>query len=153
MALAWASTSQKNGNVTFVACTRDNKPVVLKLDGSSILWEPSCYQGDGTELRRNITFRATDSIAQQLQEMEHGLENSCIKDGAVKCKISMDKVRVYDTSNNRTEPPATWRGTDCHVVIQVRGKWATRTQSGLCLEVTDIQLLARVEQPSPFAPC
>jgi hypothetical protein len=149
----WASTSRKNGNVTFTACTRENRPITLRLAGSTILFEPSVYGGDGTELRRSICFKASDSITQQLLEFEVGLTNSCVKDEVVKAKISMDKVRVWDQCNHRIEAPEQWRGHECNVVFHLRGKWETKSQSGLCLEVTDIQLLARVEPPSPFAPC
>ncbi len=86
--------------------------------------------------------------------MERALEGNvspCIRDDLIRCKISMDKVRIYDTARERIEAPKAWRGWHVNAMIKVRGKWQTRTQTGLCLETTDIQLLEEAREPAcPF---
>ena len=43
------------------------------------------------------------------------------------------------------------RGWTANAMVTVRGRWETRTMTGLCLETTDVQLLEGVSEPeSPF---
>jgi hypothetical protein len=150
----WASTSQKNGSVSFTACSFGGKPIVLKAENARIVFEPSVYGGDGSELRKNICFtNVPDDIMANVQAMEGSLESpcSCAKEDLLKAKVSFDKVRIFDASRNRTGPPETWRGWEVNAMIRVRGKWETRTQCGLCLELTDIQLLREANEATcPF---
>ncbi len=153
--LDWANSSAKNGNVTFTACSANGKPVQLRLENVRIVWEPSAYGGDGSENRLSICFTASADVIQSVQAMEQVLGGSvlcsCIKDGNIKCKVSMDKVRVFDATRNRVQIPDAWRGWNVNAIVTVRGMWATRTQTGLCLETTDIQLLQPASEPAcPF---
>jgi len=149
----WA-TAQKNGNVTFTACRHNGKPIQLRIDHTRILWEPSCYGGDGTEIRKNICFTITDEAKQTIQAMEESLSgkvSSCVKEDTLKAKISMDKVRFFDVTHNRIEAPKTLRGWTVNVMLTIRGRWDTRAMTGLCLETTDIQLLEEASEPKcPF---
>ena len=150
MALSFASTSSKNGSVTFTGCS-DRK---LVLTGVEVLFEPSAFGGDGTETRLGICFKVPLEIAEQVLAFETQLQgnvSSCVKEETLKAKISTDKVRIYDGSKKRSSLPSSWKGTICNVSINIRGKWATRTQTGLSLEVTDVQLLEeKSEPPFPF---
>ena len=150
--LDMAKSSAKNGNVTFTACSAN---VQLRLENACIAWEPGIYGGDGSENRVNICFTATGEATQLVhaaeQELGGGMLCSCLKDGNIRCKVSMDKVRIYDASRNRVDKPYTWKGWNVNAVVVVRGTWATRTQVGLCLETTDIQLLQPASEPAcPF---
>ena len=80
--MEFSSASKKNGNVTFTAIA---KPLHIRLDDAQILWEPSAYGGDGTELRQNITLTVSDEMRQRVEAMEATLNNptSCQKDNAV----------------------------------------------------------------------
>ncbi len=151
----WSRTSQKNGSVTFTACSSEGKPVLLKLVNARIAFEPSVYGGDGTEMRKSICFtQVQDDAMAIVKAMEETLEEgpcSCVKEDLLKTKVSIDKVRIFDASRNRTEPPKTWRGWEVHALVSTRGKWETRTQHGLCLELTDIQLLQEASEATcPF---
>ncbi len=150
----WSSTAQKNGSVTFTACRRNGKPIQLRVDAGRIVWEPSCYGGDGTELRKNICFTVTDEVRQMIQSMEETLPgnvSTCVKEDTLKTKISMDKARFFDVTHNRIEAPSMLRGWTANAMVTVRGRWETRTMTGLCLETTDVQLLEGVGEPeSPF---
>ena len=157
MQVDWSRTSQKNGSVTFCPCASGGKPILLRLEDVRIAFEPSCYGGDGTELRKNICFaNAPEDIKQIVGDMEQSLAFnppccSVLKDDLLKAKVSVDKVRIFDADRNRVEPPKTWRGWQVNAVIKVRGKWETRTQCGLCLELTDVQLLHEAsEAVCPF---
>ncbi len=151
----WSKTSQKNGSVTFTACSSEGKPILLKLENVRIAFEPSVYGGDGTELRKNICFtRVQDDIMSAVKAMEESLASpacSCVKEDLLKTKVSLDKVKIFDASRNHTEQPKTWRGWDVNAMVRIRGKWETRTQCGLCLELTDVQLLQEASEATcPF---
>ncbi len=145
MQVDWSRTSRKTGSVTFTACSSAGKPLLLRLENTRIAFEPSVYGGDGTELRKNLCLtRVQDDILATVKAMEETLESpcSCVKEDLLKTKVSLDKVKIFDASRNRTEPPKTWRGWDVNAVVRIRGRWETRTQCGLCLELTDVQLLS-----------
>ena len=150
----WSSTAQKNGNVTFTACRRNGKPIQLRIDGARIVWEPSCYGGDGTEIRKNICFNVTDEVRHTIQAMEESLPgnvSTCLKEDTLKTKISMDRARFFDVAHNRIETPKMLRGRTANAMVTIRGRWETRTMTGLCLETTDIQLLEEASEPKcPF---
>ena len=131
----WSRTSQKTGNVTFTSCSSEGKPILLKLVNARVAFEPSVYGGDGTEMRKSICFtHVQDDAMASVKAMEETLEEgpcSCVKEDLLKTKVSIDKVRIFDASRNRTEPPKTWRGWEVNALIRIRGKWETRTQHGL----------------------
>ena len=155
MTADWARASQKNGSVSFTACSCEGKPILMKLENVRVAFEPSVYGGDGTELRKNICFtQVQDDIMAAVRGMEESLESpacSCVKDDLLKAKVSLERVKVFDASKNRTEPPKIWRGWEVNAMVRIRGRWETRTQCGLCLELTDIQLLQEAgEAACPF---
>ncbi len=155
MQVDWSRTSRKTGSVTFTACSSAGKPLLLRLENVRIAFEPSVYGGDGTELRKNLCFtQVQDDILTTVKAMEESLESpacSCVKEDLLKTKVSLDKVKIFDASRNRTEPPKTWRGWEVNAMARIRGKWETRTQCGLCLELTDVQLLQEASDAAcPF---
>ncbi len=151
----WSRTSQKNGSVTFTACSSEGKPILLKLVNVRIAFEPSVYGGDGTEMRKSICFtQVQDDALAIVKAMEETLEEgtcSCVKEDLLKVKVSLDKLRIFDESRNRPEPPKTCHGWEVNAMVRIRGRWETRTQQGLCLELTDIQLLQEASEATcPF---
>ena len=122
----------------------------ILLSEATVVYEPSVYGGDGSEQRRNIVLTLPPGAAQPIQELEAGIGPrlvSSMKDGTVRAKIMMPTVRVYDSKKTLIDHPK-WRGCVVNAVIVVKGKWATRTQTGLCMEVTDLQVLDA--QACPF---
>ncbi len=155
MKAEWSSNIHKTGSVSFTACSSEGKPIILRLENVRIAFEPSVYGGDGTEVRKNICFtQVQDDILATVKAMEESLEStacSCVKEDLLKTKVSLDKIRIFDASRNRTEQPKTWRGWKVNAMILIRGKWETRTQCGLCLELIDIQLLQEASEATcPF---
>ena len=143
----WSRTSKKTGSVTFTSCSSGGKPLQLRLENVRLAYEPSVYGGDGTEVRKNICFtNVPDDIKSAILAMEASLAFnapvcSAVKDDLVKAKISLDKVAIFDDAREITDAPKNWREWDVSAIIQVRGRWETRTQCGLSLEVTAVQLL------------
>ena len=150
MALDWG-TAQKNGSLVFTPCVR---ALQLRLESVEIQYEPSVYGGDGTELRRNIVFaNISDEARQKVEALEAIVPNanSCIKEGALKCKISMDKVRIFDAARNRIDQPKSFKGWTVNAQVVVKGKWETKNMCGLCIEAQDIQFLQpNLEPECPF---
>jgi hypothetical protein len=123
----------------------------ILLSEATIVYEPSVYGGDGSEQRKNIVLTLPPGAAQPIQELEAGIGPrlvSSMKDGTVRAKIMMPTVRVYDSDKNLVDHPK-WRGCVVNAVIVVKGKWASRTQAGLSMEVTDLQVLD-AQQACPF---
>ena len=151
----WSHNTHKTGSVSFTACSSEGKPIILKLENVRIAFEPSVYGGDGTELRKSICFtQVQDELLATVKAMEATLDSpvcSCVKEDLLKVKVSLDKVKVFDASRNRAEHPKAWRGWEVNAMTRIRGRWETRTQCGLCLELTDIQLLQEAsEAVCPF---
>jgi hypothetical protein len=129
----------------------------IMLSGASVVYEPSVFGGDGTEARKNIVFAIEDaSETAQITVMENALTNSkllvsALKDGTLKAKICLGSVRVYNANRDQIAPPDTWRDSVVNASITVKGIWCSRTQTGLSMEVTDIQLMDKIPQrPCPF---
>ena len=115
----------------------------ILLREANVVYEPSVYGGDGSEQRKNIVLTLSSEEAKLIQELEAGIGPrlvSSMKDGTIRAKIMIPTVRVYDAKKKPIEHPK-WKGRVVNAVILVKGKWATRTQTGLCLEVTDLQVL------------
>ena len=138
-------------NVTFEKLAEQK----IMLNSSSVIYEPSVFGGDGSESRKNIVFSIHPDVAQQIQDLEATIDTkkliSAIKDGTIKAKLNLPTVRVYDTEKNVTQQPDKWRDCVVNAVILIKGKWTSKTQSGLSMEVTDLQILDHIKQPDcPF---
>ena len=76
---------------------------------------------------------------------------SCIRVDNLRCKISMDKVQIFDQTDALVvAPPVIWRDLRVSVVVLLRGRWSTKTQSGLSLEVVDVQWTPDTPPRCPF---
>ena len=132
-----------------------NPLVTLPLTGVRVVYEPCVYGGDGSEIRKNIVFEVAAEALETIRGYEASIDTSrlcsCIKDDALKCKISMDKVRIFSQSNAPMAPPETWRDLKVNAVVLLKGRWSTKTQTGLSLEVVDVQLTPHTPPKSPFA--
>ena len=109
--------------------------------------------GDGTENRVNICLKVCDFVEQSVLDMENeaGVSCSCLKGGVLKAKMNIDRMRFFDKAKESTNKPDKLRGFEVNALAHVRGKWSTKTSSGLSIELTDIQILERSEQETcPF---
>ena len=149
----WSTQSRKTGNVTFTACSQAGKPILLKLEGVRIPFEPSAYQLDAATTRKTICVAgATDDVIETIRalETEIGATSSAVRENLLRFKFDQQKVRIWDSNGCRIEAPEKMRGWTANVQAQVRGKWTPRSGSGLCVETTDIMLLR--EAPEPECP-
>ena len=137
-------------NVTFEKLAAQR----ICLSEATVMYEPSVYGGDGSEPRKNIVLTVDEETMAPIRELEAGIDSrklvSVIKDGTLKVKMTMAGVRVYDTEKNLVEHPAQWRDCMVNAIIQVRGKWTSKTQSGLSMEVTDLQIIGERKPKCPF---
>ena len=134
-----------------------NPPVTLTLVGARAVYEPSVYGGDGSEIRKNLVLEVTPDIIREIRGHEAKIDPSrlcsCIKEETMKCKINMEKVRVFDHANAPQPLPVTWRDQTMNVVVLLKGHWSTKKLAGLSLEATDVQLTFQTHAKSPFAEC
>ena len=130
-----------------------NPLVTLPLSGARVIYEPSVYLGDGTEVRKNIVPEVPTEALEIVRRHETSIDASrvcsCIKDDALKCKISMDKVRTFDERNAPVAPPEIWRDLTVNAVVLLKGRWSTKTMTGLSLEVVDVQLTPHAPPKCP----
>ena len=156
----WSDRSYKTGAVTFTACSPEERPgteyFTLKLENVRIPFEPSCFQGNGSETRLTMCFSGVDEkLRQQLAAIEKdiGATTSCLKnEDLLRCKIKMDKVDCCDADCMRIELPKALRGCTVNASVWLRGKWSTaqgdgvaRSACGLSIEVTQLQILGSKE--------
>ena len=131
-----------------------NPLVTLPLSGARVIYEPSVYLGDGTEVRKNIVLEVPAEALEIIRGHETSIDASrlcsCIKDDSLKCKISMDKVRTFDERNAPVAPPEIWRDLTVNAVVLLKGRWSTKTMTGLSLEVVDVQLTPHAPPKCPF---
>ena len=140
--------------VTFEAM---NPPTSLILSNVTVVYEPSVFGGDGTEVRRNIVFEVPPDVAQAVRTFESPLDPrrlcSCIKDdNRLKCKIQMDKVSVYDVDRGSVPLPDEWRGLNVNAIVTVKGMWSTKQHVGLSIEAHSVQVLGAGYQTPPECP-
>ena len=155
MTLIFADKAKQVGATAYTPCP---KWTSFRIDGATILYEPGVYQGDGTENRVNLCVRSEEGV-ERLLEYEESLTGSvcsCVKGEGetqhVKAKLLWDRIRFFDMSNARVSRPPTLRGFRCNLIFAIKGKWTSHGQTGLSVEVSDIQLLEPQEEDykSPF---
>ena len=159
MSLIFADKAKQMGATAYTPCA---KWETFRVDRGMILFEPGVYQGDGSENRVNVCVSSPEAV-DCLQEFEKQLEGnvcSCVKERDnllqhVKAKLIWDRIRFFNAENEKVSKPPKLSGYICNVIFAIKGRWASHGQTGLCLEVTDIQLLEPREQEyeykSPFA--
>ena len=131
-----------------------NPPETVTLEGVQILYEPSVFGGDGTEVRKNIVFAVPPSMVAHMEHLEASIDAnrrcSSLKGDALRCKINMDSVNVYDADRAQTRHPEVWRGRAVNALVALKGKWSTHTQTGYTIEVQALQLLDDMPPECPF---
>ena len=155
MALIFADKAKQMGATLFTPCP---KWKTFRVDNCTILWEPGVYQGEGTENRVNVCIQNDEAMAKLLdfEKCLSGSICSCVKgedeQQHIKCKLIWDKIRFFDLTNERVNKPPKLAGYRCNLVFNIKGKWASHGQTGLSLEVSDIQLVEpqELDYKSPF---
>ena len=116
------------------------------------------YQGEGTENRVNVCVKSEEAVSKVLdfEKCLSGSICSCVKGEDelqhIKAKLIWDKIRFFDMENERVNKPPKLGGCCCNLIFNIKGKWASHGQTGLSLEVSDIQLVEpkELDYKSPF---
>ena len=147
--------SVKRGPITFTSATFDGEPIKILIEDCHVLFTPNVYKGDGSETRLNLCLKESGLGASKIQIHEASLEgNVCsnVREDYIKCKINLNNLSLYDIENKKIDnEDIDWVNLRCNALIHVKGKWESKTQIGLQLECTDLQILPNGEKISPFA--
>ena len=136
--------------VTFTAL---NLPVIMTTATS--LYTPSVFGGSGAERKLNLVLSVEDSVRDQILALEKQLDlgpSACsvFKNGALKCKIDLDRLNTFDESHQPFKPTLQqYAGVEVQVRLELRGTWKTATSAGLSIRCTDVRFCGE-GKASPF---
>ena len=78
--------------------------------------------------------------------------SSAIKEDYIKCKIDLNTLSLFNEGNIKIDnKDIDWINLRVNALIHVRGRWESKSQVGLQLQCTDLQILRDEERNSPFA--
>ena len=147
--------SVKRGPIIFTPCSLDNEPIKILIEDCHVLFTPNVYKGDGTETRLNLCLQESGSGAIKIEHHESQLEGdicSVVKENYIKCKINLNDLSLYDKQNKKVKnSDVDWVNLRCNAIIHIKGKWESKSQIGLQVDCTDLQILPQNEKKSPFA--
>ena len=123
----------------------------LAISGARIVFEPTAY--DGSESSRvNFVLEVSAEESQVVREWEQSIDGtkvlcSALTAHGLKAKINKDTVRCWE-DKKRASLPGDLKDKACNAMIQWTGTWATKNQQGLCLKVTDVEIMEQeIEYP------
>ena len=123
----------------------------LTVAGARIVFEPTAY--DGSESSRvNFVLEASEEECQVVREWEQSISGSKSLCSALTpngLKVKLDKTGVRCWENKQRAPlPEILKDKACNAMIQWTGTWETKNQRGLCLRVTDVEIMEQeIEYP------
>ena len=136
--------------VTFTAL---NLPAIITTATS--LYAPSVFGGSGVERKLNLVLSVEDSVRDELLALEKQLDLgasvcSVFKNGALKCKIDLDRLNTFDENHQPFTPTLSqFAGVEVQVRLELRGTWKTATSAGLSIRCSDIRFIGE-NRVSPF---
>ena len=123
----------------------------LTISGARIVFEPTAY--DGSESSRvNFVLEANEEESKVVREWEQSTDGakalcSALTPNGLKVKINKDTVRCWE-DKKRVPLPGNLKDKACNALIQWTGTWTTKNQRGLCLKVTDVEIMEQeIEYP------
>ena len=155
------------------------KPLSLKLGqdlgSTTVIFEPSVYNGTGEETRKGIVLRISDDDFSAMVEFEQWCVNALRatnptvdslwsasakksdKWGSqLKAKINLQPGKwgttFYNEAKELCDQPEEWRGLPVSLVLQVRGCYIQRQSIGLLIDVTHLQYKDLPEEPPHKCP-
>ena len=96
--------------VTFVAVPKQH--FIVK--GARILDEPSIFNGNGQEVRKNLVLSVDQVTRDQFTAIDTQLQLgetlcSVVKPESIRVKVDMEQVRLFDSEHNQISPPKSGR--------------------------------------------
>ena len=147
--------SIKRGPIIFTPCSLDNEPIKILIEDCHVLFTPNVYKGDGTETRLNLCLQESGIGASKITQYESFLDGdicSAVKENYIKYKINLNNLSLYDIDDKKIDNnDIDWVNLRCNAIIHIKGKWESKTQMGLQVDCTDLQILPQNEKLSPFA--
>jgi hypothetical protein len=137
--------------------TEGGNYMVFRLN-TRILYEPSIFQGDGTEPRRGIVLAllpeeaknvaAFEKTIRELNSIQPDKWQSCVRDlgasgKALKCKIDLIGPRACkfsDTDGAEAELPEVFKDREVEVAVLVRAFYTQKDVGGLIMDVVAMKL-------------
>ena len=123
----------------------------LAISGARIVFEPTAY--DGSESSRvNFVLEVNEEESKVIKEWEQSIDGtkalrSALTHNGLKAKINKNTVRCWE-DKKRAPLPGDLKDKACNALIQWTGTWATKSQQGLCLKVTEVEIMEQeVEYP------
>ena len=123
----------------------------LTITGARIVFEPSAYNG-GESSRVNCVLEASEEELKVVRTWEQSTDRtetlrSDLTPNGLKVKIDKATVRCWEDKKGTTLPE-NLKDKTCNAIIQWTGTWATKNQRGLCLKVTDVEVMEQeIEYP------
>ena len=123
----------------------------LAISGARIVFEPTAYDG-GERSRVNFVLEVNEEESKVIKEWEQSIDGtkvlcSALTPHGLKAKINKDTVRCWE--DKKCVPlPGGLKDKACNAIIQWTGTWTTKNQRGLCLKVTDVEIMEQeIEYP------
>ena len=118
--------------------------------GATILFEPSNFD-ENSNPRKNIVLAVDEETIETVRAWEEQIDSdklsSNISKYGLRAKICMDTVRAWE-GKKRTQLPDTLKDQTANVLLLLTGIWNSKRQSGLSLNVTDIEFIDKpIESP------
>ena len=121
------------------------------MSGARIVFEPTAYAGSEAN-RVNFVLEANEEdikVIRAWEQSQSGTKTLCsaITANGLRVKINKDTVRCWE-DKKRAPLPENMKDKTCNAIIQWTGIWETKNQRGLCLKVTDLEVMEQeIEYP------
>ena len=126
---------------------------VLTIRNARVVFEPSAYDNDSECPRKNIILEIDDTTKETVREWEADIDSnklvSALSQFGMRCKIQTDTVRVWSDGKPETMPTGI-RNRHANAVVQLTGIWHSKKQSGLSMQLTDIEFVKEPDATYPF---
>ena len=126
--------------VTFTAIPHH----ILIAKHARIVYEPSVYNCNGTEVRRNLVLAVEQIVRDQLGAIEASMHLcptmcSVVKPETTRVKVDTDNIRIFDADHNKSNAPEKWVHANVEARPEIRGVWKTATNCGMSVCCTDLR--------------
>ena len=123
---------------------------ILVIRNARVIFEPSAY--DNAEVaRKNLVLSVDDPAIDTIQGWESPIDSGRLSSALSQYGLRVKMVEpVVWKDKQQIAMPLTLRSKQVNVAISLNGIWHTKKQDGLCLQVTDIELLDDPQPTYPF---
>ena len=133
-----------------VSFTQDGGELTIR--NARVVFEQSAYDDNGCP-RENIILEIDDTTKETVRDWEADIDSnklvSALSQFGMRCKVQTDTVRVWSDGKPETMPTGI-RNRHANAVVQLTGIWHTKKQSGLSMQLTDIEFVKEPDATYPF---